>query len=138
MEDGFPIAVMFEFWAQSPISRGHSQTPRAPQRQLYPVPVHTGDCRAGLEGSPREKISSVSIRWKKIRDSAQGDPGDVQERTVRGVPEDAEECGNIPAPQEQAHLQSRVRAAPPENRRVKNKPGKPVNYANTVGGTYGL
>jgi len=49
-------------------------------------------------------------------------PGDLQERTVRGVPEDAEECGNIPTPQEQAHLRSRVRAAPPKNRRVKNKP----------------
>lgn len=41
---------------------------------------------------------------------------------MRGVPEDAEECGSIPAPQEQAHLRGRVRAAPPQNRRVKNKP----------------
>ena len=62
------------------------------------------------------------IYMEEIRDSAQREPGDLQERTVRGVPEDAEECRHIPAPQEQAHLRSRVRAAPPKNRRIKNKP----------------
>src|ERR1043166_7114975 len=60
--------------------------------------------------------------WRMIGDSTQREPDDLQERTVRGVPDDAEECGNIPAPQEQAHLRCCVRSAPKENRRVKNKP----------------
>jgi hypothetical protein len=66
------------------------------------------------------------------RRSNQREPGDLQERTARGVPEDAEECSSIPAPQEQ-HLRGRGRAAPPENWSRKNRQTSAVSLVQKSG-----